>query len=162
MPLPLIPLAVAGGAAYFVTKKPSPGSVATAPAKNPNSAPSAAQPAQPSQKYPVTPINPPRVDNQNQPWYNGGALPSNPVGNVVQAAGIAGATSSIVHSLSDIWGNIMPNGESANTDAANLTSTDQVAGDANTSVAMDEATAAAISDSGDTSSDTYEESYEEE
>lgn len=29
------------------------------------------KPAQPSQKYPFLPIQPPRVDNKNQPWYGG-------------------------------------------------------------------------------------------
>lgn len=29
------------------------------------------QPTQPSQRSPFRPINPPRVDNKNQPWYGG-------------------------------------------------------------------------------------------
>lgn len=71
----------------------------------PLSNPGNAQPAQPSQQYPWAPTNPARVDNQSQPWYNGStAFQGGPVDYLNQTAGALKAGSSVVHSLSDIWG----------------------------------------------------------
>jgi len=77
----------------------------------PGSKPTNYQPSQPSQTYPWRAITPPRVDNANQPWYNGSQLPmsSNNTGSgIQQAAGALQAGSSIIHSLSDIWGSLSP------------------------------------------------------
>lgn len=125
MPLPLLPLAIAGGAAYFATKKASPANSPTAQVTVPGTAPSSAQPSQPSQKYPFMAVVPPRVDNQNQPWYHQGPLPQNPVGNVQSIAGIAGSAGSIIHSLSDIWSDMMPNGDTTQDADSNLMDGDE-------------------------------------
>ena len=73
----------------------------------PLSNPGNAQPSQPSQQYPWAPITPARVDNQNQPWYNGSKnFQGGPVDTLNMTAGALKAGSSVVHSLSDIWGDL--------------------------------------------------------
>lgn len=90
---------------------------------HPGSFPSPYQPAQPSLVYPFTPISPPRVDNKNQPWYNNArqfmASPAD------SAQGVSGTVSSVVHSLSDVWGNLNDY-FGANDNKSNLVSSDQV------------------------------------
>lgn len=68
-----------------------------------------ANPSQPSQMYPFTAPTAQRADNANQPWYNGSssfmtgpAMPSGLSGLAVDLK----AGSSIVHSLSDVWGDM--------------------------------------------------------
>ena len=92
----------------------------------PTSRPSTYQPAQPSQVYPFVPITPPRVDNKNQPWYNGARQFMATPGDTVK--GLAGDVSSVVHSLSDVWGNLNDwfGGDDAK---ANLASTDSLPSD---------------------------------
>lgn len=96
-------LAVAGGLLYFWKRSQA------SQTDSPVSAPSNYQPAQPSQTYPWSAIFAPRVDNKNQPWAAGamsgiaGAMKqdisSNPLGSIQAGA-------SVVHSLSDVWGQL--------------------------------------------------------
>lgn len=96
-------VAVGGVAMYFYSRKQA--SLTNSPVSNPSNY----QPAQPSLKYPWSAIFPPRVDNQNQPYANGSKAPfmqglssqvaQNPLG-AIQAG------SSVVHSLSDVWGSL--------------------------------------------------------
>lgn len=113
---------IAGGgalAAYLVFRKKS----ALNPAM-PTSQPGAYQPSQPSQQYPWQPIVAPRVDNANQPWYNGskagmaGPSPEQSFANTLQAGG------SIVHSLGDIWGDMSDWFGSSDDPSSNLMPTD--------------------------------------
>lgn len=76
----------------------------------PTSNPSNYSPAQPSLLYPWSPIVPPRVDNANQPWYNGPtsfqAVNTKDSNAMTQAATAIGAGGSIIHSLTDVWGDL--------------------------------------------------------
>lgn len=74
----------------------------------PTSYPTNYQPAQPSQMYPWMPISPPRVDNQNQPWYVGprGFMQGPAENSMVNFAQTVQAGASVVHSLSDVWGDL--------------------------------------------------------
>lgn len=95
-------LLVAGGGAfaYFMYKK----NQASQPSM-PLSNPSNAQPAQPSQQYPWQAQTPARVDNANQPWYNGSlSFQGGPVDTLNSVAGSIKAGSSVVHSIADVWG----------------------------------------------------------
>ena len=87
------------GVAYFMWKRNQ-----SAQPDIPGSRPSAYSPSQPSQVYPWTPTVPPRVDNANQPWYNGTRIPTQNGTAVQQAAMDLQAGASILHSLTDIWG----------------------------------------------------------
>lgn len=101
-PQVLLIAALGAGAAYFFFRK----NQAMQPAM-PMSVPQNYAPSQPAQQYPWVPIQAPRADNANQPWYNnapvnGGAQPTGLAGI---AAGIQ-AGSSIVHSVADVWGQL--------------------------------------------------------
>lgn len=67
-------------------------------------------PSQPSQLYPWRAITPPRVDNRNQPWYNGPsvAMMAPKPSGMMEAASALQAGSSVIHSLKDIWGDLSP------------------------------------------------------
>lgn len=82
---------------------------------SPLSMPSNYSPAQPSQQYPFLANVAPRVDNKNQPWYVGTQVPA--VGLPGTANDLA-AVNSIVHSVSDIWGNLGLGGLFGSTDDA--------------------------------------------
>ena len=60
--------------------------------------------------YPFKMGNHTRVDNANQPWYTNGSKTAVSSGNnssdLQRAASSLGAGANIVHSLSDIWGNV--------------------------------------------------------
>ena len=86
---------------------------------SPLSMPSNYTPAQPSQNYPFLANVAPRVDNKNQPWYVGPTIPS---AGLPGTANDLAAVNSIVHSVSDIWGNLGLGGMFGSTDdpASNL------------------------------------------
>lgn len=93
--------------AYLFYKKQQAVKGPTSPVSNPGNY----KPAQPSQVYPFQPTVAPRVDNANQPWYNGPRVPM--LGQVDQSPpGIVGlaqqvsAGASIVHSVSDVWSDL--------------------------------------------------------
>lgn len=58
--------------------------------------------AQPGQQYPFTPNTPARVDNKNQPWYNGATTAMQ---NSTVAQDITAAASGL-NSLSSVWGSL--------------------------------------------------------
>lgn len=115
----LIPLLIGAG---FLMMVPPIKSTKSGASANATSKPSNYQPAQPSQNYPWSAIFPPRVDNKNQPWYNGPAVKG---ADSTGIAGIAGTTSSVVNSLSSVWGDLsdMFGGDD---DKSNLTSADSL------------------------------------
>lgn len=117
----LIALAGAGLAYFFYKKNQS------ANPSMPLSNPSGYTPAQPSQMYPWTPAVGPRVDNANQPWYNGLMnFAGNEQSTMQGFAKDVGAAGSIVHSVSDIWGTLGLGGMFGSSDSpqANLVATD--------------------------------------
>lgn len=68
---------------------------------------------QPSQQYPFQPINPPRVDNSNQPWYGGNRLAAQgPTQMSAQPAPIQNdammvkAGADIITGLKSIWSDL--------------------------------------------------------
>jgi hypothetical protein len=88
-----------------------------------------AQPSQPSQMYPFQASAAPRADNANQPWYNGPSTfmtgPATLGGSMTDFAKAVSAGSSIVHSLSDVWGGLGDIfGSSTNDPESNLVATD--------------------------------------
>lgn len=107
---PVLALGAAGVAYYLWSEKQKlrptvPGSNASNTQNaNPGSA------SQPSQLYPWSPIVPPRVDNANQPWYNGSkAAMLGPVSDVARIGEFSQsvvAGSSVIHSLEDVWGRL--------------------------------------------------------
>lgn len=123
--LPLVYL-LGAGAAYLMISKKGASTLLPAAGSNPAS-------AQPSNQYPFRPTVPPRVDNKNQPWVSAGTMsilpnPPNSAGNI---AGDLKAGGSVVHSLSDIWGDLFPKGDDATLDAdeqakLNLDATDSM------------------------------------
>lgn len=74
----------------------------------PYSEPTGYTASQPGLTYPFRPTVDPRVDNQNQPWYGGTNFQGAPqqLQTVKDTAGYLSAGSSIVHSISDIWGEL--------------------------------------------------------
>lgn len=91
----------------------------------PYSDPKNYQPSQPSQQYPWQPIVPPRADNANQPWYVGSQQFSGNPSAVQSLALDIKAGSSVVHSLTDIWGDLSGVfGSKTDDPASNLMSTD--------------------------------------
>lgn len=65
-------------------------------------------PSQPSQIFPWLAINPPRVDNANQPWYNNSTKGmAGPAENYGSSPGqILSGSSQLVNSLSSLWGHM--------------------------------------------------------
>lgn len=87
-------------------------------------------PGQPSQKYPFRAPTPVRADNASQPWAGFGIqsivkqastqIASDPMGSIK-------AGSSVVHSLSDVWGNLSGIfGTNDSDPSQNLSNPDQV------------------------------------
>lgn len=112
----------------------------------PLSNPSNGQPSQPSQQYPWSPITPARVDNSNQPWYVGStAFKGGPVDSLNATVGTLKAGSSVVHSLSDVWGdftnffggNTAQDNLQASTDDWDMWTEDQVLGPASDNALAD-------------------------
>lgn len=114
----ILVLVACGGAYYFYKKR----AAATSP-KVPGSNATNIQPVQPSQSYPWSAIFPPRVDNQNQPYANGQKL-SLPVDSY-NLSGLAGAGSSVVHSLADVWSSLTGSA-GVNSPSATLQSADSM------------------------------------
>jgi len=107
-------LLIGGGAlvAYFFYRKKQSADPAM-PFSNPRS-------AQPSQMYPWQANQPARVDNKNQPWYNGDrSFMVGPVSDLQNAAMDLKAGASVIHSLGDIWGD-MSDWFGGNNDKSNL------------------------------------------
>lgn len=98
--------AVLGGG-YLIFKRMNPSNgLEVTPGSNP-SGPSATLGNQPSQQYPFQPPVSARVDNSNQPWYGGDrSSMSGPAENYQNFASVIQSSASVVHSLSDIWGEL--------------------------------------------------------
>lgn len=95
-------LVAASGAilAYFMYKK----NQAANPAQ-PDSRPSGPYSSQqPSSLYPFQAGVAPRADNANQPWYNGSKAAMVGPSSIQNVASDLKAAGSVVHSLSDVWG----------------------------------------------------------
>lgn len=116
-PKMLIYLLGGGAVAFLVYKMTQGNSVAVSPYAYPNNAYSATTGGQPSAQYPYTAVQPPRVDNQAQPWAAStpasqlitapqGASVNGQVQGLVDAANSAKAVSSLSDSLSSIWSNV--------------------------------------------------------
>ena len=97
--------AVLGGG-YLLFKRLNPGNgLEVTPGSNPSGANQLGN--QPAQQYPFQPPVSQRVDNSNQPWYGGDrSVLSGPAENYANFASVAQSTASVVHSLSDIWGEL--------------------------------------------------------
>jgi hypothetical protein len=98
-----------GAIGYIVYKKfMSPENTNFSPYSYPNDAYNSLTGAQPSEQYPWNAIQPPRVDNSNQPWYGGSrqlASPasSKPSSSIPAALSDVQNASAVVGSLSSIW-----------------------------------------------------------
>lgn len=85
----------------------------------PTSSPAQYSATQPGLVYPYRPTVDPRVDNANQPWYGGSqAIFGQPtqLQTVKDTAGYLSAGSSIIHSISDIWGDLSTDTLASNDD----------------------------------------------
>lgn len=111
-------LALGGGVAYLYFIKKQAGQPTSpygvAPTYNPS---------QPSQKYPWLPTAAPRTDNVNQPWYNGSKAST--AGPADSLSGILSASTNVIHSLADVFGN-MTAGDLNDDPKANLQSADSI------------------------------------
>lgn len=84
---------------------------------------------QPSQKYPWVGPTPVRVDNANQPWYAGSRAAMTGPADSVTATSILQQGSTVIHSLSDVWGTMSSwFGSDTNNPQANLQSPDSIDG----------------------------------
>lgn len=98
-------LLLIGLGAYFAMKYMTPTGPGTI---NPTSGdPGKYTPAQPSQKYGWSPIVPPRVDNQSQPWYQGISDFMQGPGETLSKDVLDGASSTQVkQDVGSIWQNL--------------------------------------------------------
>ncbi len=99
-----------GAIGYIIYKKfMSPENTNFSPYSYPNDAYNSLTGSQPSEQYPWTAIQPPRVDNSNQPWYGGSRALATPASSKPSAQSVPPALSDVqnaaasVSSLTSIW-----------------------------------------------------------